>query len=146
MFDLQASLGLIQLNRLEEMQSKRSFIANEYNKAFSNIKGIDLPEIEPGTTTHAWHLYMILIDEEVLGITRDKFIDHLNELNIGTSVHFIPVHLMTAYKNRFGYKHGDLPHTENWFNKIISLPLYSKMSEEDVKQVINAVYKIIEGK
>lgn len=146
MFDLQASLGLIQLNRLEEMQSKRSFIANEYNKAFSNIKGIDLPEIESGTTTHAWHLYMILIDEEVLGITRNKFIEQLNELNIGTSVHFIPVHLMTAYKNRFGYKHGDLPHTENWFNKIISLPLYSKMSEEDVKQVINAVYKIIEGK
>lgn len=146
MFDLQASLGLIQLQRLEEMQTRRSIIANEYNKAFENLDGINLPSIEEGTTTHAWHLYMILIDEEALGLSRNEFIERLTELNIGTSVHFIPVHLMSAYRNRFGYKEGDFPKTEAWFNKIISLPLYSKMSDEDVNQVIEAVRKITNDK
>lgn len=144
MFDLQASLGLIQLERLEEMQSRRSYIANLYNEAFSNLEGVSLPEIESGTTTHAWHLYMILIDEDVLGITRNTFIEKLSALSIGTSVHFIPVHLMTAYKKRFGYENGDLPRTEEWFNKILSLPLYSKMSDDDVEQVIKAVYTVVE--
>ena len=144
MFDLQASLGLIQLERLEEMQSRRSYIANTYNNAFANLQGIDLPKVEEDTTTHAWHLYMLLIDEDILGITRDTFIEKLSELSIGTSVHFIPVHLMTAYKKRFGYGNGDLPKTEEWFNKILSLPLYSKMSDDDVEQVIQAVYKIVE--
>lgn len=143
MFDLQASLGLIQLKRLEEMQIKREAIANLYNEAFLNVNGIEIPYVSEYTTTHSWHLYIIKVNKNILNIDRNQFIVELNERNIGTSVHFIPVHLMSAYKNRFGYKQGDLHETETWFDDIISLPLYSAMSLDDAEDVINAVKNIV---
>lgn len=143
MFDLQAALGKIQLVRIEEMQARRTEIAGMYHKAFRGLKGIDLPEIHRATTTHSWHLYVIKLALENLRIDRDQFIVELNERNIGTSVHFIPVHLMSAYRERYGYKMGDFPITEDWFERIISLPLYPTMSNEDVNDVIVAVKDII---
>jgi dTDP-4-amino-4,6-dideoxygalactose transaminase len=145
MFDLQAGLGLVQLERLDEMQERRERIANLYNTAFQDIKGIELPKIYDYTTTHAWHLYIIKLVPGLLNIDRDTFIEELNELNIGTSVHFIPVHLMSAYRKRYGYKLGDFPKTEQWFENIISLPLYSTMSINDVNHVIRSVTSIVKG-
>lgn len=144
MFDLQAALGLVQLKRMEEMQNKRSDIADLYNNALSKVRGIDLPSIEENTTTHSWHLYVIKINSEVVNIDRNQFIQELTERNIGTSVHFIPVHLMSAYRNRYGYKDGDLPLTEDWFENIISIPLYSSMSMEDANNVIEAIKDIVD--
>ncbi|MES9784487.1 DegT/DnrJ/EryC1/StrS aminotransferase family protein [Bacillus thuringiensis] len=144
MFDLQAALGIIQLDRLEGMQNRREQIAEKYNEAFKEIATIELPKVTEGTTTHAWHLYMIKIVPEKLKIDRNQFIIELNERNIGTSVHFIPVHLMTAYRNRFGYKNGEFPSAEKWFDRIISLPLYPTMNDSDVNDVIKAVKDIIE--
>lgn len=143
MFDLQAALGLKQLERLEEMQRRREEIAMMYNNAFVEIEGIEIPKVANYTTTHSWHLYIIKIDEKKLNITRDKFIEELSKRNIGTSVHFIPVHLMSAYRKRFGYKEGDFPNAERWFKSIVSLPLYSKMSDEDVMYVIEAIKDIV---
>lgn len=143
MFDLQAALGLMQLNRLENMQVRRENIAMLYNEAFSKIDALEIPEINEHTSTHSWHLYIIKINPEICGIDRNQFITELNERNIGTSVHFIPVHLMSAYKNKYGYKTGDLPQTENWFENIISLPLYSSMSNSDVEYVIDCVKDIL---
>ncbi|WP_379145987.1 DegT/DnrJ/EryC1/StrS family aminotransferase [Paenibacillus sp. sgz500992] len=144
MFDLQAALGLVQLKRMEEMQNKRSDIADLYNNALSKVRGIELPSIEENTTTHSWHLYLIKINSEVVNIDRNQFIQELTERNIGTSVHFIPVHLMSAYRNRYGYKDGDLPLTEDWFENIISIPLYSSMSMEDANSVIEAIKDIVD--
>jgi dTDP-4-amino-4,6-dideoxygalactose transaminase len=143
MFDLQAALGLVQLERLYDMQVKRSKIANIYNEAFQEINAIKLPLVHDYTTTHAWHLYIIKIVPEFLSIDRDRFIEILNERNVGTSVHFIPVHLMSAYRNRYGFKEGDFPLTEKWFEDIISLPLYSSMDDGEVYYIVKVVQDII---
>lgn len=145
MFDLQAALGLVQLRRIEEMQVKREEIAKVFTTAFSKIKGIEIPKIKEFTTTHSWHLYLLKIDSEILGINRNEFITALTERNIGTSVHFIPVHLMTAYKNKYEFNKEDLSNTEQWFDQIVSLPLYPTMSEDDVNSVVAAVSDIAGG-
>ena len=144
MFDLQAALGLIQLKRLEDMQTKREKIAARYNEAFSQNDALEIPAVATYTTQHCWHLYVIKLNIDKLTINRDKFIEELNARNIGTSVHFIPVHLMSAYKDRFGYKEGDFPKSEEFFERIISLPLYSTMSDQDAEDVICAVLDIVE--
>ena len=143
MFDIQAALGLKQLERLEDMQARRLKIAARYQEEFGNMDAIDLPVV-PDYTTHCWHLYVLRIVPEKLTIDRDQFIVELNERNVGTSVHFIPVHLMSAYRSRFGYKEGDFPNTEKHFSRIISLPLYPTMTEEETEYVISAVKDIIE--
>lgn len=145
MFDLQAALGLIQLKRMEEMQNKRKQIADYYNNELQNIRGIELPSNEDNTSTHSWHLYVIRINSDVVNIDRNQFIEELTDRNIGTSVHFIPVHLMSAYKNKYGYRNGDLPFTEDWFSNIVSIPLYSSMNIEDAEDVLKAIKDIIES-
>lgn len=143
MFDIQAALGLKQLERLEDMQARRLKIAARYQEEFGKMDAVDLPVV-PDYATHCWHLYILRIVPEKLTIDRDQFIVELNERNVGTSVHFIPVHLMSAYRSRFGYKEGDFPNTEKHFNRIISLPLYPTMTEEETEYVIGAVRDIIE--
>ncbi|HEX3037898.1 MAG TPA: DegT/DnrJ/EryC1/StrS family aminotransferase [Oscillospiraceae bacterium] len=143
MFDIQAALGLKQLSRLEEMQEKRLKIAAKFQEAFGKIDAIDPPFV-PEYATHCWHLYVIRIVPELLTIDRDQFIVELNERNVGTSVHFIPVHYMSAYRNRFGCKEGDYPNTEKHFDRIISLPLYPSMTDEETQYVIDAVADIVE--
>jgi dTDP-4-amino-4,6-dideoxygalactose transaminase len=143
MSDLQAALGLVQLRRLKEMQQRRKMIAKMYNEAFRAIAAVETPKI-PSYTEHSWHLYVIKIVPEQLKIDRDQFINELNERNVGTSVHFIPVHLMSVYRNKFGYKEGDLVNTERWFNNIVSLPLYSTMKDEDAEYVVSAVKDVVE--
>ncbi len=143
MFDIQAALGLRQLERLEEMQARRLKIAARFQEAFGAIDAVEAPSV-PDYATHSWHLYVLKIVPELLAIDRDQFIVELNARNVGTSVHFIPVHLMSAYRNRFGYQEGDFPHTEAHFDRIISLPLYPTMTEEDTEYVIAAVRDIVE--
>jgi dTDP-4-amino-4,6-dideoxygalactose transaminase len=144
MFDLQASLGMIQLERLEEMQKRREHIAKMYNDAFKDVAEIKLPSVSEGTTIHSWHLYIIKIVPERMSIDRNQFIEELNNRNVGASVHFIPVHLMSAYRKLFNYKQGDFPNAEKWFENIISLPLYSSMSDENIEYVIEAVKNIVD--
>ena len=139
MFDLQAALGLIQLKRLESMQSRREEIVRIYNEGLKDIEGLTIPQTNAYTTTNAWHLYMIRVDESKIGKSRNRLIDEINSRNIGTSVHFIPVHYMSAYKKLFGFEKGDYPKTESWFDRIISLPLYTVMSNQDAYDVVEAV-------
>ncbi|MBS4055476.1 MAG: DegT/DnrJ/EryC1/StrS aminotransferase family protein [Thermaerobacter sp.] len=145
MFDLQAALGIVQLRRLTEMQTKRTQVAERYNSAFSKLDFCQVPTVKPYTTRHSWHLYPLRLRPGVLSIDRDTFIERLNEHNIGTSVHFIPVHLMSAYRHRFGLKEGDFPVAEAWFNSVLSLPLYPTMTDVDVQHVIEAVVCIGES-
>ena len=143
MFDLQAALGLRQLDRLEEMQTRRLEIAKRFQEVFTKVDALDMPEV-PEYATHCWHLYVLRIRPELLTIDRDQFIVELNERNVGTSVHFIPVHFMSAYRNRYGYQEGDFPQAEKHFDRIISLPLYPSMTDEEVQYVIDAVLDIVE--
>ncbi len=142
MFDIQAALGLVQLSRLEEMQKRRLEIAAVYQEEFGRIDAVEPPFV-PEFATHCWHLYVLRVLPELLTIDRDQFIVELNERNVGTSVHFIPTHTMTAFC-KLGWKEGDFPMAEKHFERIISLPLYPSMTDEQVQYVVAAVRDIVE--
>lgn len=142
MTDMQASLGIHQLKKLPKFLEIRTKFAKIYDKAFNSISQIILPRVD-NKVKHARHLYTVLLNLKSLRINRNDFIKELYAENIGTSVHFIPLHLHPYYKKSFGYKKGDFPNAEYIYERIISLPLYPKMCEEDVHNVIEAVEKII---
>jgi dTDP-4-amino-4,6-dideoxygalactose transaminase len=139
--DLQASLGLHQLAKLEDGLRVREAYARRYDQAFADLP-LDRPTTLPGRR-NALHLYPILLRLDELRINRAQFIDQMRARKIGTSVHFIPVHMHPFYRQRFGYKPGDFPVAEAAFERIVSLPLYPKMSERDVSDVIEAVREIL---
>lgn len=142
MSDIQASMGIWQLRRLHQFQQKRKEIARLYNEKFQEIPEIMTPFESPGTE-HAWHLYIIRLNLEKLDIDRNRFIEEMRLNNIGTSVHFIPHHLHSYYQKNLGYKTGDFPVAEQVFERVVSLPLYPKMSFNDVERVTSVVSKII---
>ncbi|MEC1422626.1 DegT/DnrJ/EryC1/StrS family aminotransferase [Bacillus subtilis] len=145
MFDLQAALGLHQLKRLDDMQKRREEIAGRYQTAFQQIPGLITPFVHDDGR-HAWHLYVLQVDEKKAGVTRSEMITALkDEYNIGTSVHFIPVHIHPYYQKQFGYKEADFPNAMNYYKRTLSLPLYPSMSDDDVHDVIEAVRDIVKG-
>lgn len=145
MFDLQAALGLHQLKRLDDMQKRREEITGQYQAAFQQIPGLITPFVH-NEGRHAWHLYVLQVDEKQAGVTRDEMITALkDEYNIGTSVHFIPVHIHPYYQKKFGFKETDYPLAMKYYKRTLSLPLYPSMSDEDVNDVIEAVRDIAKG-
>lgn len=134
--DLAAAMGLVQLQRLDAMQARRHEIAARYLDAFSGVPGIECqaPPERKGDV-HSWCMFVIQIDAEAFGISRDAAIDELRNLNIGTSVHYIPTHHFSAYRE-FS---APLEATERVASRILSLPLYTTMSDADVEDVIDAV-------
>jgi dTDP-4-amino-4,6-dideoxygalactose transaminase len=138
MTDLEASLGLHQTDRLEEFIQIREKYAQIYDRAFQRIDGVEPPFVKK-RIKHARHLYPILVDINTLRIDRARFIEQLRKCNIGSTVNFIPMHLHTFYKESYGYCRGDFPNAEWVYDRIISLPLYPKMSIVDVEDVIEAV-------
>lgn len=143
MTDLQAGLGLAQLHKLERMQQVRTDYAQRYQEAFTKLPELIIP-YEEKKNRHAWHLYVIRVREELLKIDRSGFIEELKVENIGTSVHFIPIYRHPFYQDKFHWQKNDFPVTEEVYRGLISLPLYPKMSTEDVQDVIRAVTRIVE--
>lgn len=142
MTDIQAALGIHQLARLERFLQVRRKYAAMYSEAFDAIPEIQTPVVN-ADVRHAWHLYVIRLDLERLTIDRAQFIEALRAENIGTSVHFIPVHLHPYYRRTYGYKRGDFPNAERIYDRIVSLPLYPKMTEEAVQDVVAAVKRTV---
>jgi dTDP-4-amino-4,6-dideoxygalactose transaminase len=143
MTDLQAALGLRQLEKLEGFQRRRREIVARYTHAFADAPAIEPPVEQPGVSS-AWHLYVIRLRLERLSIDRNSFIEELAARNIGTSVHFIPVHLHPYYRDRYGYAPEDFPVAYDAYHRIISLPLHPRLSDEDVDDVIEAVVEVAE--
>ena len=141
--DIAASLGLEQLKKCRSFASARKRIADAYTAAFSDVKEIRPPVCEPGKE-HAWHLYVIQLELDRLTINRREFIEALRESKIGSSVHFIPLHLHPYYRQNFGYQPGDFPRAAAVYQRIVSLPIYPNMSDADVQDVIAAVRSIVE--
>ena len=134
--DINAALGLVQLKKQELLRDRRESIAKAYSKAFVNNDNIVLPYTKEDRET-SWHLYVIKVDN------RDEIIEQLKEKNIGTSVHFIPIHKHTYYKNRYGYKEEEYPVANAVFEKSLSLPIYPDMTEEEVQYVIDNVLSLV---
>lgn len=142
MTDIQASLGLVQLRRLNELQQRRREIVAQYQAAFSLIEALEIP-VERVHVEHAWHLYVLRIKPDLLRIGRDQFIEELKTRNIATSVHFIPVHIHPYYRNKYGYKPGDFPVAYSNYQRMMSLPLHPRLTDQDVADVIEAVSNIV---
>ncbi|MBN1812156.1 MAG: UDP-4-amino-4,6-dideoxy-N-acetyl-beta-L-altrosamine transaminase [Anaerolineae bacterium] len=142
MCDIQAALGLEQLARLEGFVARRRQLAAWYTEGLQGVPEIATPTEAPGAR-HAWHLYIIRLDTDALRISRNQFIAALREHNIGTSVHFIPLHLQPYYRDTYGYRPGDFPVAEFVYERIVSLPLYTRMTRDDVEYVVGAVREIV---
>jgi len=142
MTDIQASLGLVQLEKLESFQLRRAEIVAKYNQEFKNYDAMEVP-VAKAEVEHAWHLYVLKLNLEALRINRNQFIEELKVRNIGTSVHFIPIHLHPYYRDKYGYKPEDFPVAFNNYQRILSLPLHAGLSDNDVQDVIAAVVEIV---
>jgi len=140
MMDIQASLGIHQLERIGKNFERRKEIWNIYNKAFENLP-FDTP-LEEKDTVHARHLYTLLLDLDKLKISRDEFMSALRRENIGTGVHYISLHLQPYYKETFGHREDDFPNASYISERTISIPFSAKLSEQDVQDVIEAVTKV----
>lgn len=141
MTDVQAALGLHQLRKLARFQERRSQIVDQYNEAFAGVEAVEMPTVRP-EVEHAWHLYVLRIRKGVLSIDRDQFVEEMKLRNIGVSVHFIPIHLHRYYHEKYGWLPRDFPIAYDNFQRIVSLPLNPAMSDQDVSDVIEAVYDI----
>jgi len=136
--DLQAALGLVQLAKCDRMTVAREQIAARYSSAFRSFGCFEVPTVSSDRTS-SWHLYILRLHLDQLRIDRNRFIRELAERGLGTSVHFIPLHLQPAYQREYGYKSGDLPVAEREYNRSLSLPIYSGMRDEEIEHVIWAV-------
>jgi len=142
MTDIQAAIGIHQLRKLPKFMERRREIVRRYNAAFGELEELEMPTCRR-EVDHAWHLYVTRLNLERLTIDRNQFIEELKARNIGTSVHFIPIHLHPYYRDKYGYKPDDFPVAFREFQRIISLPLYPRMSDEDVQDVIDAVSDVV---
>lgn len=145
MMDIQASLGIHQLKKLTQFNKTRALYAQKYHQAFSAYPEIILPQRPNYPHTHSWHLYVILVNTKKLALTRDEFIQKLSEQNIGSGIHFKAAHHHSFYKKIFSSQTKELPNADFVSNRILSLPLYPEMKEEDVEDVIAAVQKIVKN-
>ena len=141
MTDIQAALGLWQLKKLAQMQQRRREVVEAYNRAFADHPALEIP-VERASVEHAWHLYVLRLRLDALEIDRNRFIEELAARNIGTSVHFIPIHLHPYYRDKNGYKPEDFPVAYSNFGRMLSLPLHPQLSDQDVADVIEAVLDV----
>lgn len=137
--DILAAIGLVQLKKCHAFRQKRRTIGEEYLRRFSMVSELDLPPTGNSDSTHAWHLFILRLNTSSLSITREEFMEQLKARGVGTSVHFIPLHLHPFYQQRFGYKTGDFPYAEDAFSRCISLPIFPDMTESEGERVVEIV-------
>ncbi|MBI2610934.1 DegT/DnrJ/EryC1/StrS family aminotransferase [Candidatus Kaiserbacteria bacterium] len=138
MTDIQASLGIHQLARIEKSWQRRAAIWQQYNDELQGLPLILPAPVEKGDR-HAYHLYTVLIDTDKTNVTRDEFLNEMTKRNIGTGVHFRPLHLRQYYRRALEHKEGDLPNTEWIGARTASIPLSAKLTDDDVRDVIDAI-------
>ena len=139
--DIQSALGLSQIKKLDDFILKRREIVNKYNEAFKELKEIVTPfENEYSKSGH--HIYVLLLNLDKLKCGRKEIFEALQAENIGVNVHYLPVYLHPYYK-KLGYKKGECPVAEDIYNRMITIPLFPSMSDKDIKDVIEAVKKVL---
>ena len=142
--DIAAAIGLAQLKKCDTFAVARKKIAVRYNEAFAELPEIQIPTCQ-ANLEHAWHLYVIQLRPGSSKIDRDGFVAALKERGIGTSVHFIPLHLHPYYRESFGYIPGDFPNATEAYQRIVSLPIYPGMTEANIQYVIDSVKDVYTG-
>jgi dTDP-4-amino-4,6-dideoxygalactose transaminase len=142
--ELAAAIGIHQLRKVRDMKNRRQYIADRYLSAFCDLP-ITLPTLAISSDEHSWYLFVIQLNLEDLHVSRNRFIELMSEERIGTSVHFIPLHLHPYWRNKYVLKSEEFPAASAVFDRVVSLPIYSKMADSDIERVIHAVRKIVQN-
>jgi dTDP-4-amino-4,6-dideoxygalactose transaminase len=124
------------------MLRRRHEIARAYTAAFAELPELDVPTAR-ADVRHAWHIYLLRLVLPRLSVTRDEFIAELHAVGIGTSVHFIPIHHLQYYRDRYGFGSNAFPVTDAEFERVLSLPIYPAMTDGDVERVASAVRAVV---
>lgn len=135
--DIQSALGLTQLAKMDGMMDRRREIACRYHRALADLPAFEVPACAEDVE-HAWHLYILRLNEDAIRIDRDRFIQEMAARGVGCSVHFIPVHLHPFYRDRFGFRPEDFPVAYHEFRRALTLPLFPAMTDREVDHVISA--------
>jgi dTDP-4-amino-4,6-dideoxygalactose transaminase len=143
MTDIAAGIGLAQLDKAERMWQRRYEMAQRYTRAFQQVPALQVPH-ERADCQHAWHLYMLRLHVDRLLIDRTGFVEALRQRKVGTSVHFIPLHLHPYYREVYDYCAEDFPVAYREYRREISLPIYSRMTDQDVTDVVEAVMDVVQ--
>ena len=141
MTDIAAAMGIHQLKKVKKFQQRRQEIAEAYSKAFASLP-IKLPLQPSGNDIHSWHLYVIRLNDDA-PLSRDVFIEKMFEMNIGCSVHYIPLHLHPYWRDAYQLSPDMFPVSQKAYDQSVSLPIYSKMSDDDVSRVVSAVKSLL---
>lgn len=139
--DIQAALGISQLDRIDEFKQRRDEIIARYNEAFADTPGLQTPPT-PEKSDPMYHLYAVEIFEERFGCDRKEFVNAMHDENIGVQVHYVPLHYHPVFQDEYGYERGMFPNTERVYDRIVSLPLHVEMDDDDVEDVIDAVNRL----
>lgn len=143
MLDIQAVIGISQMRQLDGFNKRRAEIAAKYMQGFKDTPGLILPAPIAAGDTHSWHIFTPLIDIDNLKITRDEFMKLMGAQNIGTALHYLAVHTFTHYQKTYGWKIGDYPNAEYVSDRIVSLPLFPAMKDEDIDETIKTVKEVL---
>ncbi len=141
MNDIQAALGITQLQKIEQFLQRRRQIAALYNKLLACIPGIIRPSQLEGTNS-GWHLYMIQFDTNLISKSRKEIFNEMRSRNIGVHVHYIPVYWHPYYKE-LGYKKGQCPNAEKWYEQAMTLPIFPEMIDEDVEEIVEILKEVV---
>jgi dTDP-4-amino-4,6-dideoxygalactose transaminase len=142
--DIAAAIGIHQLAKVREMKNRRQYIADRYLSAFRDLP-ISMPIPVIPSDEHSWHLFIIQLHLDDLRIDRNRFIELMSELGIGTSVHFIPLHMQPYWRDKYDLKNEDFPVASAVYERVLSLPIYSKMTDSSIDRVIQAVREICQN-
>ncbi len=140
--DIQAALGNSQLKKVDKFINQRRKIAKIYDKGFSKNKLITTPKTKPNIK-HAYHLYTLMIDFQKLKKTRNELMLELKKFNIGTQVLYIPVHLQPYYSKKYGFKIGDFPSAERYYNNCLSIPIFAELKKKEVEFIIEKINSLV---
>jgi len=140
--DIQCALGSSQLRKIDKFTDRRRVIASKYDRSFVDLPGIRIP-VEQAWTRHSYHLYTILIDFDKIGLTRNEVMKELRGNNIGTQVHYIPVHLQPYYMKKYDYKIGDFPKAEKYYSQCLSIPMFPDMTAREIDAVIKSIKNFV---
>jgi dTDP-4-amino-4,6-dideoxygalactose transaminase len=138
--DLLAALGVAQLRKADLFLQRRREIAEAYTRHFSDMEELEMP---PSHAGHAWHLFVVRIRHDLLRKNRNELIQELKQAGVGTSVHFIPLHLHPYYRDRYRYAKGDFLHAEDAYARAISLPIYPDMTDQELQRVIRSMKHLV---
>jgi perosamine synthetase len=140
--DIQSAIGIVQLGRCDAMNAERAEIASRYNQAFAGKRALEVPTVGANCES-AWHLYILRLNLELLTINRAEMIEKLKERGIGTSVHFIPLHMHPYYRKTYGYRAEDFPVASREYERYLSLPIFPGMTGMQIDYVIENVLEIV---